>query len=506
MKKLKSKVTLINIISNIILQVVNVITGFIIPKIMLSYFGSNVNGLVSSITQFLSYISLVEGGISGVVIASLYKPLVDKDDEKLSSVIKSSNNFYRKIGLVFTLYTIILAFIYPLLFNKNFSYIYMFSLVLILSINLFIQYMFSLTLRNLLKADKKGYIVSLTQSLILILTVILTFISVKIYPSVHILKLLSSSLFLLQPIIFSRYVNKNYKIKKSSKVDNKLISQRWNGFAINLAAFIHNSTDITVLTFFTNLATVSIYSVYSIVTSGLKAIINAISSAIVPPIGKTYASGNFNELNKKMDLYEYIIFITVFYFFTIASLLITPFVMIYTSGINDANYNQFLFGILLVISEALYLIKFPHLNLSYSANKFKELTIPAFIEAFINIIVSLILVKRFGLIGVSIGTICGMTYRMMQQVKFTNKLIENRNQLLFYKKLLIFSISTVIGLIFCYLFIPLAKFNISSWIIHAIMYLLLFGTIYIITSKLFFEKEINYLLNYMKIRKRSGDN
>ena len=152
--KKKNRVTLLNILSNIILQITNIITWFVIPKIILSCFGSDVNGLVSSISQFLSYISLVEGGISGVVMASLYKPLVNQDNEKLSSVIRTSDKFYKRIGLIFVIYSILLGMIYPIIFKTGFSYLYVFSLVLILAINLFIQYMFSITFRNLLNADK----------------------------------------------------------------------------------------------------------------------------------------------------------------------------------------------------------------------------------------------------------------------------------------------------------------------------------------------------------------
>ena len=38
-------------------------------------FGSEINGLVSSITQFLSFISLLEGGLGAVVLAELYLPI-----------------------------------------------------------------------------------------------------------------------------------------------------------------------------------------------------------------------------------------------------------------------------------------------------------------------------------------------------------------------------------------------------------------------------------------------
>lgn len=493
----KKKVTLINIISNIVLQIANIFSWFIIPKIILSYFGSDVNGLVSSITQFLSYITLIEGGITGVVMANLYKPLVNNDTEKISAIVKTSKQFYRKIGFIFVVYCIALAIIYPIIFNTGFDYFYVFSLVIVLSINLLIQYMYSLAFKNLLNADKKGYVVSFVQTLILILGIMLSYVSVIIYPSIHILKLITGLLFILQPIVYNKYIKKHYDISYDVKEDKNLLEERWNGFAINIAAFIHNCTDIAILTIFTDLATVSIYSVYSIVTSGLISIFNAVSNAIVPTIGHAYANGNIEELNKKMDLYEFITFNSVFYMFTIAGLLITPFVMIYTSGIKDADYNQFIFGILLVLAEALYLIKFPHLNLAYSANKFKNLTIPAFIEAGINIIVSLILVNKLGLIGVVIGTICAMAYRMVYQVYFSTKLINTRPQKIFYKKLFIYTIFTLIGIAICYFIIPLTEFKIISWIKNAILYTVLFGIIYFIADKIFFKKELKYLKEYL---------
>ena len=71
----KKNIALLNTITSLILQVLTLINGFIIPRIILVYFGSEVNGLVSSLTKFLSYIALLEGGVTGVVMANLYKPL-----------------------------------------------------------------------------------------------------------------------------------------------------------------------------------------------------------------------------------------------------------------------------------------------------------------------------------------------------------------------------------------------------------------------------------------------
>lgn len=493
-KKIKNNITLLNVITNLILQISMILSGFIIPKIILIYFGSEVNGLVSSITQFLSYISLIEGGITGVITASLYKPLFDRDYKKLSSVVKTTDKFYKKIGAIFIIYSLIIAFVYPVIFNVQFSYIYTATLVIILSLNLLIQYMFSLTMRTLLSADKKVYIVAISQTFMIIANIVLAIISVKIYPSIHLLKLITGILYLTQPIIYGWYVKKNYKIDKNVEEDKDLIKSRWNGFAINIAAFIHFSTDITILTIFTDFATVSIYSVYALVTTGLRQIVSSISAAINPTIGHLYASQNKEELNKKFDIYEYIIFVIVFLLFSVAGLLITPFVMLYTKGITDANYYQPLFGVLLVISEGLYLIKFPHLNLAYIANKFKEITIPAFIEAGLNIIVSIILVKKFGLIGVAVGTIVGMLYRMVFHVYYTKKDILGRPQNKFYKSFAIFSITTFIGCISCLLLIPFSEYSLYNWIKYGVLYTIIMSVLNIIISVLFYNKEIRTLL------------
>ena len=121
-------------ISGLILQMFTILSGFILPKIILTCFGSEVNGLVSSLNQFLSYISLVEGGITGVVMANLYKPIVEKDEQKISAVMVTANRFFKKIGILFVAYSVGLSIVYPLLFKTEFNFAYVCSLTLILSI------------------------------------------------------------------------------------------------------------------------------------------------------------------------------------------------------------------------------------------------------------------------------------------------------------------------------------------------------------------------------------
>ena len=492
MKKVNN-ITMINVLANLVLQFITLVSGFIIPKLIITTFGSSVNGLIASINQLLSYITLVEGGITAVVTASLYKPLIDKDDNKISTIIKTSGRFYKKIGLFFIIYSIFLAVIYPLYYsNFEFSYVYILSLTLILSINSLIQYMMSLSLRTLLNADKKVYIVSNVQSIIFIINIVLVYLCVKVFPNIHFLKFLTGITYVLQPIFYKKYIKMNYNIDKNVVEDIELIKDRWSGFINNFAYFIHHSTDVTILTFATNLKIVSIYSVYTLVTNGLKSIINAISGAISPSVGQLFAKGNKEELDRKFDIYEYINFMIIFIVFTISIPLITPFVMIYVGKVTDANYNQPIFGVLLIIATMIDLLKLPHLNLSYSARKFKELTKPSFIEAILNISISILLVKKYSLNGIIIGTMIAVLYRMIFHISYTKKII-GRNQSKFYKKLFICLITSIMSLCIVYSIIPSINYNLFSWIISGTIIFAIVITLFIISSMIFMKDEFDYI-------------
>lgn len=500
MKKIKNNITLLNTITSILLQIITIISGFVIPRLILKTFGSDVNGLVSSLNQFLNYIALIEGGITGVVMASLYKPLYKKDIERVSSIVQTTKKFYKKIALFFVAYTVILAIVYPLIFDTRFSFGYVSTLTIILSIKLFLQYMFSLSLKTLLNADKKVYIVSITQIALVIVDMLLFAIIIQFWKSIHVLKLISAAVYILQPVIFNYFVNKYFKLDKSAEENKELLKNRWNGFAINIAAFIHGNTDVAVLTYFTNLATVSVYSVYSLVATGLKSIISAISTGITPSLGHLYAKGDMKELNEKFDLIEYMYFLIVFFFFSVGAVCITPFVLVYTKGIMDANYNQYLFGIILLLAEGIFTIRGPYVNLAYAANKFKEIRLCAYIEAILNIVISIILVRSFGLIGVAIGTLVSMVFRTFYQVFFLRKCILNRPIMKFIKKMILFGLTSIVGFLICISITnPIfAINNVYFWLLGACVTSLIYGILYISLCILMYKNETRYYFDYFK--------
>ena len=255
-----------NIYISLLGQVVTLVCGLIVPRILLKAFGSEAYGATASITQFLSYITLLEGGIGGVARAALYKPLAEKDYDTISKIVWEIKKFFRAIGIVFSAYVIILALSFHSISKVQcFDSITTFILVIIISLSTFAQYFIGISYSVLIQADQKSYITQIIFSIATIANTVLIVILTKIGCGLVIVKLISSIVFAGRPFLTWLYVKKRYQLINVTQSDTKYLMQKWTGLGQHLAYFVHNNTDIVVLTVFDNLKSVAIYSVYNMV-------------------------------------------------------------------------------------------------------------------------------------------------------------------------------------------------------------------------------------------------
>lgn len=413
-------------ISSLALQLITVISGLILPRLIVSTFGSDVNGLVSSITQFLSFISLLEGGLGAVVLAELYEPIKNHDEIKIRSILNECQSFFSKLAIVFGIYSIILAFIYPLIIHVEFSYIYTSSMVIILSITTLIRYLFSITNKLFLQADQKLYLVNIVSCITTVSNLIIVFIILKVFPEIHVIKLVADILFIIQPIAYNRFIDKKYHVHfQLSKSSNTVLKNRWSGFAQNLAHFINMNTDVTVISIILSLAEVSVYSIYMLAVNALRNIISIMSNSYQSTLGKYYAEKNIDKLNNAFLKFERINFAISLVAFNTCLLLINPFVSLYTDGVKDANYYQPMFAFIIVVANLVYCIREPYRYIILAAGKFKETNNGAIIEAVLNILISVVLVYNFGLVGIAVGTLVAIFYRLVYFIVFLRRNIIN---------------------------------------------------------------------------------
>lgn len=422
----RSKNTVLNMTSSIILQLVTAISGLILPKLIIDNYGSDANGLIASITQFLSYISLLEAGAEGVIRAALYKPLAERDLEKVSGIVVAARRFFSKIGCIFLIYIVGLCFIYPHLVKTAFDYKYIILMILILSIGTIMQYFVGLHYSTLIAADQRSRIISLVSIAALVANVCLTYLLVFLGMSLHIVKLVSCLVFAAKPICMMVYVKKHYALNLQTKPDNKAISQRWNGLLHHLAYFIHTNTDVTIISFFMSTAYVSVYTLYYAVVIGIEKIVTSISSGSSASFGNLIASENINYTNKVFAQFEFIQSSVTTVLFTVTGIMIVPFIKLYTVNVTDINYIYPFFAFVLTVSEALYCIRCIYSTLYLACGRYRETQFNAMSEAVMNVLVSVVLIQKFGLIGIAFGTLIGMFTRLTLDIRYASRYVLNR--------------------------------------------------------------------------------
>lgn len=491
---MRTKKALENIICEFLLELVTVVCGLIVPRLIIGTFGSGINGLSSSISQFLSYIVLLESGVGGVMRAALYKPLAENDINSISGIIKASERFFKKIAFIFLAYLLVLSVIYPFIVQKDFDYLFTFSLVLIIGISTFFQYYFGISYQILLQADQRQYISSLMRIGTMVVNSVMIILLIKIGASIHIVKLGSSIVFLARPIMLNLYVKKKYSIIKSCEPDNNAIKQKWDGLGHHIAYFVHNNTDIVLLTIFTNVKEVSVYSVYYMIISNISKIVTIFSTGLEAAFGNMIAKGEKETLSRNFNLFEFIVFSLTTILFTSTSLLIMPFISIYTRGVTDVNYNRPLFAYILTAAIAAYCIRIPYHAVVLAAGHFKQTKKGAYLEAAINVIVSIVLVNIIGIEGVAIGTLVAMLYRTIQYAFYLSKNVIQRSSFCFIKKLIIYMVSVLVIILFVNIIQEPVFRTYYDWLNYAIIVTVIALLITLAAGLIFFRMEIHDLI------------
>lgn len=432
----KSKLFL-NTTTSLFYRLLAIACGLILPRAILNTYGSATNGLINSITQFLSFISMLECGITSVVQTNLYVPLARKENDEISKIFLSSKKFFKKIAQIFSIYILILIVGYPFFVKSYFGFKYVSPLILIIAISSLANYYVGISYRIILNADQYGFISSILRCITVILNTIISLLLINSGCSIHIVRLVASLVYLLEPLCMKFYVDYKYNINYKIGYSGEPIKQKWNGLAQHISFIIAQDADSLVLTFFSTLENVSVYSVYNLVLNGIRGIFNSLDAGIAPIVGNMMAKKEKSKLILFFESYECIFHLIVTFVFTVTGILILPFVVIYTKEINDANYIVPEFAVIITIAVAVSILRTPYNTLVLAAGHYKQTQWSSIFEALINVIISIVMVFRYGLIGVAIGTLAAMGYRTCYLVWYLSHNIVKRKMKYFIQHILV---------------------------------------------------------------------
>lgn len=489
-----------NLLMKSLSQILMLVFGLLMPRITLVSYGSEVNGLLNSVTQIVSYLALFEAGIQAVAKKSLYCTVSQGDNKGTNGILSAVNKNYRLIGFIYFGCLISLSLVYPMLTkNSSIPYSTVFWVVFFSGIGNVITFFVGGKYQILLAVDGKEYIINLLSTIVYVIGHLVKMVLLLRKVDIEIIMISTWLISCIQVVGVWLYIRKSYPWIDLNEVPNKA-SLRQSGYAFGhqISMQIFANIDVLLLTIFCDLKIVSVYSIYKMLTYYLRTIL------VIPIDSTKFAMGQlFNkdkaEYIKILDTLEVALSIIVYSVYAVTLYLILPFIKIYTASITDVQYIDKYLPILFVLGEMLNIIRFPMSGTINFAGHFKQTLWRSIFETVINVSVSLVGVIYLGIYGVLLGTIAALMYRTVDIFIYANTRILNRRP---FKTLFIYSSHTILMLIIAYIlhYIPVQINNYVQFFCVGLIVTPVVFVIFTVISGILFPKEHKIIFQLLKNR------
>ena len=390
-----------DIILNFIFTFFTSLLLFFQNRYFVQYLGIETLGIMKLFSQLLQYLNIVELGLGSASAFALYKPLAERDIEKISIILSTLKRSYNKISIViFSLGLVVTPFLPYFMkidsFHKNIYLYWLLYLVNTVSTYLYIKYVILFT------ASQEFIYVRFIQSSSKAFYQILQIIFIIKYQSFFIFILLILLDNLTQYILFRiHYERKYFYIYETKERYTGLIKDIKNLFWHKIGGLVVFNTDLILISKFVSIEIVGIYASYQLLLQMVLTVSNISVSVMRPKLGR-YISMNNKESIYMLFRKINIIFLYIGLLLTMCTyILVDNFIKIWIGTeyiLSKLTVQLLMINLLINIFRTIVEV------FKETSGFFDDIQAPIF-EAIINLFFSLILGKKYGLEGIIMGTI-----------------------------------------------------------------------------------------------------
>lgn len=388
-------------------QAIGIIVNLITRFVFIQFLAQEYLGIDGLFTNILSILSLVELGIGPAMTFSLYKPLAQKDERKIGALMNLYKNSYNVVGVLIIVIGLAITPLLPMFINQmpNISEINVIYILFVLNSGFSYFYAYK---RSLIIADQKKYVATFYRYLFFVILNICQIV-ILILTKNYVLFLVAQILFtVIENIAISKKTQKLYPFLKEHKKE-KLEKQTKKEISKNILAMtIHKiggvvvkSTDNIILSKFVGLTPVAIYSNYYLIINAVNTVLMQVFNSITASVGNLNVTENKKKLN---EVFEKVFFVN-FWIYSFSSICLY---ILFNHFITIWVGESYLFSISIVtiIVINFYITGMRNTVLTYrdALGLYWQDRYKAIFESIINIIASIVLVKKYGTFGVFLGT------------------------------------------------------------------------------------------------------
>ncbi|MDK0547013.1 hypothetical protein KLF37_02585 [Clostridium perfringens] len=395
---------------NFIFYIINIIISFVSRSIFIRILGANINGLNSLYISLIGFLNVAELGVGVAVGYSLYEPLSKKNFKKIKDIMILFKYYYRNIAKIILVLGIFLSFFLPVLIKNQVdirsAYLYYF----IYLINCAISYLFTYK-QTLIIADQKQYKISYILNLTKIIKIIIQCIFIYLI-NIFLIWLIVEVVFnILGMFLANRKIDFEYKksLDYNSKKSIDLIKKEnfqigkniRNVFFHKIGGFVIFQTDSIIISIFSTLKETGIYANYMMIINALTGLLSNVFGSVMPGIGNLIAEESKEKIYDTFRILYLFDHLIAIFISIVTYTMINEFITLWIG-------KEYLFPKEVVLALIINL----YIQISRgSVDRFKDgfgiywdIHAPL-IESIVNLIISIALAYKLGIIGIFIGTI-----------------------------------------------------------------------------------------------------
>lgn len=416
-----------NVVSGFGGQLLVIILGLIIPRIIIISYGSDTNGLIGTVTQIFTYLSLLEAGIGQAARNAIYKPIVKNDKGKINEVLQAAKGYYKKITVYYTAAVIAVSLIAPFAIKTDNNSIVVFLIVILEGMSGVVSFYYIETPVIMLNADGKSYINNIINLSNKILAYALKLVMAFMGINIVILQFAYFVITVQKVLIYRLYFRHKYPwVHMKASKDRSLLKDRNAYVLTEIAWTIFSSTDMIVLSTFVCTQLSSVYSIYNMIYTNISLLLSAVGNSVLYILGQVYHR-DFNEYEKVHDTFNTIFLTAITILMSVCYTLNIPFVRLYTKGITDIDYIYPQLPLMFALVQMFSWSRYIPGNLTGVAGYAKQTSYISLIEAITNLSLSIIFVNKFGIVGVTLATVIALPIKVIWCTYVADKKVMKRS-------------------------------------------------------------------------------
>ena len=500
--KSRAKASVMTMVVNIGSSILFVFINMIYTNCIITNYGSKANGLISTLTQFVSFFSILEGGITTAATVAMYEPVVKHDYNKLNAILSTTKIYFERISFIISGIVIVIGIIYIRFIETPYSYLETFTLLLC-SLLVMVTSLLMSKYNIVLQGYNKAYLTSLVATITKLVTWSISIVLIELRISIIWVYFCNLLNVLLNYIWLSLIIKFKYKhINYTGKYNRTLIAGSNDVLFQKIASTVFSSTDLVLVSACINLEAASVYNLYTLIFKSVFTLLDSVVQAPFNSFGQIVKESREKTI-ELFSIYRCFVEIIATTIFVSAAIVILPFLSVYTREISDYSYIYPSLAILFFCQYYAQIINRPYGLLLNITGNFKMQNTQCLLSAVINLIISVLFMKWFGMQGIVFGSFIGTLTIVIFNMIQVNRNIIRRNVMHGFGKL---CMKWMISLVLIYIGISVA-FRPNSyldWIVYSISTIIIMFIIeciiYYIFERTILIKLIKYLISFIKMK------